>query len=243
MTFLATAKSDVIGPSLFSISSIDPYLPNARSDNAIGYLGSFNGFTIGATYSFGRDTASAGGPAATNCPGEVAGNNKACRQVTALFGYDAQGYGVSTSYDILYGNAGAANGLGSSDNTDQRVTLNGYVMLGQAKLGGGIIDRRTRAAANLNTDSDLYYLGVSYPFSVALVADAQLMRLNVRRSSNDATMSVLRLTYNLSRRTALYGSLGYIRNRGGSGISLDAGGTVATGRNQLGIMSGLRHTF
>lgn len=243
MTFLATAKSDVIGPSLFSISSIDPYLPNARSDNAIGYLGSFNGFTIGGTYSFGRDSAATGGPAATNCAGEVAGNSKACRQVTGLLGYDGQGYGLTTSYDILYGNTGAANGLTSSDNTDQRVTLNGYVMLGQVKLGGGVIDRRIRAAGNLNTDSDLYYLGVSYPISAALVFDAQLMRLNVKNSSNDATMSVARLTYSLSKRTALYGSLGYIRNGGSSAIAVDAGGTVGAGKNQLGVMSGLRHTF
>lgn len=123
------------------------------------------------------------------------------------------------------------------------MTLNGYVMLGQVKLGGGVIDRRIRAAGNLNTDSDLYYLGVSYPFSAALVFDAQLMRLNVKNSSNDATMSVARLTYSLSKRTALYGSLGYIRNVGSSAIAVDASGTVGVGKNQLGVMSGLRHTF
>lgn len=42
------------------------YLPNACSDNAVGYLGNFNGFVIGATDSIGRDASSAGGPAATN---------------------------------------------------------------------------------------------------------------------------------------------------------------------------------
>ncbi|MFS2113124.1 porin [Herbaspirillum frisingense] len=243
MTFLATAKSDVIGPSLFSINSIDSYLPNARSDNAIGYLGNFNGFTVGATYSFGRDTASAGGPSATNCPGEVAGNAKACRQVTGLLGYDGKGFGINTSYDIMYGNTGASGGLSSSGNTDQRVTLNGYVMLGEVKLGGGIIDRRTRAVGNVNTDSDLYYLGASYPFSAALVLDGQLIRLNVKGSSNDATMSVARLTYNLSKRTAIYTSMGYIKNGGTSALALDAGGTVGAGKNQFGVMTGIRHMF
>jgi predicted porin len=199
--------------------------------------------TVGATYSFGRDASAAGGPSATNCPGEVAGNAKACRQVTGLLGYDGKGFGINTSYDVMYGNTGASGGLTSSDNKDQRVTLNGYVMLGDVKIGGGVIDRRTRAAGNVNTDSDLYYLGVSYPFSAALVLDAQLSRLNVKGSNNDATLSVARLTYNLSKRTAVYTSAGYIKNGGTSAIAVDAGGTVGAGKNQFGLMTGIRHMF
>ncbi|WP_288407804.1 porin [uncultured Herbaspirillum sp.] len=243
MTYLSQLKTDVLGPNIFAIGSIDNYLPNARSDNAIGYLGSFSGFTLGATYSFGRDAAGPAGPAATNCPGEVAGNSKACRQVTALLGYDGKGWGVTSSYDILYGNTGASNGLTSSDNKDQRVTLNGYFMIGDVKIGGGVVDRRTRAAANTNTDSDLYYLGLSYPLSTALVLDAQVSRLDVKNSPNDVTLSVARLTYSLSKRTALYTSLGYIKNSGTSAIAIDAGGSVGAGKNQLGVMTGIRHTF
>lgn len=243
MTYLSTLKTDVMGPNIFAIGSIDGYLPNARSDNAVGYLGTFSGFTVGATYSFGRDTATSGGPAATSCAGEVAGNSKACRQITGLLGYDSKNFGITTSYDILYGNTGASGGLTSSDNSDRRVTLNGYVMLGEAKIGGGVVDRRTRAAGNVNTNSDLYYLGVSYPFSAALVLDAQVARLNVKSSPNDVTLLVARLTYNLSKRTALYTSLGRIANGGTSAIAIDAGGTVGAGKNQLGVMSGIRHTF
>jgi len=243
MTYMVTAKSDVMGPNIFSISSIDSYIPNARSDNAIGYLGTFSGVTVGATYSFGRDASSAGGPSATNCAGEVAGNSRACRQVTAMLAYDSQSFGVSSSYDIMYGNTGASNGLTSSDNTDQRVTLNGYAMLGSSKIGGGVIDRRTRAAAATNTNSDLYYLGFSMPLSTAMVLDAEVARLNIKGSANTATLSVARLTYNLSKRTALYTSVGYMQNAGTSAIALDAGGTVGTGMNQFGVMSGIRHTF
>src|SRR5450830_1214063 len=223
MTYLVTAKSDVMGPNIFSISSIDSYIPNARSDNAIGYLGTFSGVT--------------------SCAGEVAGNAKACRQVTAMLAYDSQSFSVSSSYDIMYGNTGASNGLSSSDNTDQRVTLNGYAMLGSAKLGMGVMDRKTRAAAAVNTNSDLYYLGVSYPLSTALVLDAQMARLNIKGSANKSTLSVARLTYNLSKRTALYTSLGYMKNGGTAAIPLDVGGTVGTGMNQFGVMTGVRHTF
>lgn len=242
MTYIATLKTDVLGPNIFAISSIDSYLPNARSDNAIGYLGTFSGFTVGATYSFGRDTSSAGGPAATGCAGEVAGNSKACRQVTGLLGYDGNGFGVTTSYDILYGNIGAANGLVSSDDSDQRITLNGYLMLSETKIGLGVVARKTRAATS-NTDSDLYYLGATYPISKALVLDGQIARLNVKGTNKKSTMTVARLTYNLSKRTALYTSVGYMQNGGAAAVALDAGGTVSAGKNQVGVMSGIKHMF
>ncbi|WP_432240106.1 porin [Herbaspirillum robiniae] len=243
MSYFSTQKSDVLGPNIFSISSLDSYLPNARSDNAVGYMGTFSDVTVGATYSFGRDTATSGGPAATSCAGEVAGNARACRQVTALLGYDNNRFGASLSYDIMYGNTGAAGGLSSSDNTDQRVILSGYYMLGQLKLAGGVLDRKTRAAAQVNTDSDLWYFGATYPLSAALVLDGQVSRLNVRNSANKTTLAAARLTYNLSRRTALYSSLGYIRNQGAAAIAIDAGGTVGAGKNQVGTMVGIKHMF
>lgn len=242
MSFLATAKSDVLGPNLFSINSIDPYLPNARSDNAIGYLGSFSGLSVGATYSFGRDASAAGGPAATNCGGEVAADAKACRQVTALLGYDAGTYGINASYDKLYGNAGAAAGLTGSGRFDRRITVNGYLMLGATKLGAGIIGRKTDAVTGV-TESDLYYLGLSHPVVPGLVLDAQVARKDVKASGDDTSMLVARLTYAFSRRSAVYGAVGRMDNAGAAAIALDAGGTVGAGRAQNGIMAGIRHSF
>ncbi len=243
MTFISTAKSDVLGPNLFGIGTIDSYLPNARSDNAIGYLGMFSGFTVGATYSLGRDAAAAGGPAATNCGGEVPGNAKACRQITALLAYDNNAWGVSTSYDIMYGNIGAGGGLTSSDNSDRRAILSGYFMVGNTKLGGGVVDRRTRAAGGVNTNSDMYFLGFTYPITFALVLDAQYVKLNVKNSANDTSQIVGRLTYNLSKRTAIYTSIGYLQNSGRAALSIDAGGSVGPGKNQVGVMAGVKHLF
>ena len=242
MTYMSMLKSDVLGPNIFSIGNIDTYLPNARSDNAIGYMGTFSGVTVGATYSFGRDSSVGPGPAGTNCAGEVAGNSTACRQVTGLLAYDSAAFGVSTSYDLMYGNTGATGGLSSSGNSDKRITLSGYAMLGSVKIGGGVVDRALRAAT-ANTDSDLYFLGATYPFSAELVLDAQLAKLNVKGSDSAATMAATRLTYNLSKRTAVYTSVGYMKNAGSSAIALDAGGTVGTGLNQFGVMTGIRHTF
>lgn len=242
MTFLAPSKSDVLGPNIFSVASLDGYWPNARSDNAIGYLGNFSGLTVGATYSLGRDAATVGGPAATNCGGEVAGNAKACRQVTALLAYDTSAYGVATSYDIMYGNPGATGGLSSSDNSDRRATLSGYVMAGKLKIAGGVMDRKTRAVTGV-TDSDLWFFGASYPLTAQLVLDGQVAGLAVKNNPNDSTMTVLRLSYLVSKRTAIHSSVGRMKNSGMAALALDAGGTVGIGKSQSGVMLGLRHLF
>jgi predicted porin len=242
MTYIANQKSDVMGPNLFSISSIDPYLPNARSDNAVGYFGTFNNVVVGATYSVGRDVSFAGGPAATGCPGEVPGNSRACRQITGLFGYETPAYGLNASYDIMYGNPGASGGLTSSDNSDKRITVNGYAKVGAGRVGGGVVDRTTRASTGLK-ESDLYYLGVSYPLTALATLDAQVARYDVKRSDADALMTVARLTYSLSKRTAVYVGVGRMKNFGVSAIALDAGGTVGVGKTQNGVMAGLRHAF
>jgi predicted porin len=242
MTYLATMKSDVLGPNLFSINSIDLYLPNARSDNAIGYLGQFNGVTVGATWSLGRDASAAGGPSATGCAGEVPGNARACRQYTALLGYENKAYGVNATYDRLYGHTGAAGGLTSSANYDRRITTNGYVMLGATRVGAGIIDRKTVAATGV-VESDLVYLGASVPVAPRLTLDAQVARKNVKVSPDDTNLVVARLTYALSARSAIYAGVGRMDNHGAAAIALDAGGTTAPGKAQSGVMAGLRHMF
>ncbi|MES2261717.1 MAG: porin [Pseudomonadota bacterium] len=242
MTLYGALDSDVIGPNLFSVASLDPYLANSRSDNAIGYLGRRAGIALGLTYSLGRDAAASGGPAATNCAGEAPGNAKACRQVTALLGYDGNDYGLTTTYDILYGHAGAANGLSSSDLYDRRRTLNAYWKLGGSRLGGGVIDRSVGLAAG-NSDSRLYYVNGSYQFAEPLALDLQLARLDFAHSGNDATMLVARLSYYLSKRTAVYSAFGHMDNRGSAAFALDAGGTVGAGMSQSGLMAGIRHAF
>ena len=248
MLSTSLSKADVIGPSIHSAINSDPYINNARTDNSIGYLGAFSNFTVGATYSFGRDTSSAGGAPGSNCPGEVAGNLRACRQVTALLGYDTGSVGVATAYDIMYGNTGAtnvsgpANPLISSSYNDERFVFNGYFRLGAAKIGMGLIDRKTHAAKE--TGTQLSFLGVSYPFANNWVLDGQVSRLKVKRSNDASTLFVTRGSYNFSKRTAVYTSVGYIRNGGAAAISVDNGGAVgAPGMNQTGVMTGIRHSF
>ncbi len=239
MTFNA-ALSETLGGNLYSIASLDSYIPNARSDNAIGYLGTFNGFTAGATYSFGRDSVSGAGPAATNCPGESA-DRKACRQVTAMLKYDSPDYGAALSADLMNGGPGATLGLDDSSATDRRTVFSGYGVVGEVKVSGGLVRRERRAAVNFK--SDLWYVGATFRPTPALVLDAEVARLDVKNSPNDSTLLALRAANWLSKRTSVYLMAGHMWNAGSAALSISAGGTVGAGLGQTGVAAGIRHDF
>jgi len=88
MLYWSLLDADVLGPGLYGSGSLDNTIPNARADNAVAYRGSFNGLTLGATCSLGRDAVHAGSPAGTNCPGELASDPEACREWSAMLKYD-----------------------------------------------------------------------------------------------------------------------------------------------------------
>jgi len=138
MTYIANLRSNVLGPSIHSYPNLDNYLPNARSDNTIGYIGKFDKLTVGATFSTGRDaTAVVAGPASTACPGELGADKKACRQVTAMLAYDTPKYGMAMSWDVLNGGPNAGFGLTRSDYDDRRAGINGYFMVDKLKTVPG----------------------------------------------------------------------------------------------------------
>lgn len=245
MTFYSLLDADTIGPSTFGLGSLDNYIPNTRHDNSIAYRGTFSGLTVGASYSTGRDTATVGGPAATNCAGEIAGDSKACRQVSGLLKYDGGMGGVAFSYDQKRGGpVSAFDGLNSSDFSDTRNVLNGYLKFGSLKVGGGWIMRTIRAAAR--TETDLYFVGANYALSPALSIDGQVARLDNNTTDGKSTLLTLRTVYSLSKRTAVYGQVGHMRNNDRANIALSGGqpgAVLPAGLDQTGVIVGMRHAF
>ncbi|WP_431189867.1 porin [Cupriavidus oxalaticus] len=242
MLFWATLDADMLGPNTFGSSSLDSYLANPRADNAISYKGTFGGVTLGATYSLGRDAAPAGAP----CAGENPADRRACREWSALIGYNTSAWGMAVAYDSLRGAARAGAGLGSSGMKDDRLSLSGYANIGKAKLGGGWI-RRDNDANPATPRSDLWYGGASYTVTPAFSVDAEVLFLRYHHSANKAWLYAARANYALSRRTTVYGTAGFIDNGGHLALSVSSGGTPAApptaGGNQLGAMLGIKHIF
>lgn len=245
MLYWSLLDADILGPSIYSSSSLDNYIPNARSDNTVAYKGTFGGLTLGATYSLGRDTVNAGpSPSGTNCPGESATDSKACRAWSALAKYDAQAWGVALAVDEQRGGPGAFGGLTSSALKDTRVSANGYFKLGDAKIAAGVISRDNEGAPAA-ARSDLWYVGASYSIGPVLI-DGEVFQLRYKSNDNKALLGAVRATYFLSKRTALYATTGHINNDGSLAISVSSGApgsAPAPGTSQTGFATGIRHVF
>lgn len=246
------AESNILGSGAFGgVASLDSYLLAARFDNDVAYIGKFAGITVGASYSFGRDTTAAG-----NCPGQTGNDFLACRAVSAMIKYDYNSWGVAATYDEQRGGAGAApitivpglTGIAftRSGDTDRRYQLDGHLNVGNVLLGMGWIHRHVQGDA-LAVTTNLEYLGASVPYG-AWVFDAQVSQINDNVYDANGTLGALRVNYNLSRRTAVYGVFSYMKNDGKEGIySVSAASVVPAaphpGANQVGVEIGVRHTF
>lgn len=245
MMFWAMLDTDLLGPNAYGSGSLDSYLPNARADNAIGYKGKFGGFTVGATYSFGRDTVNAGpSPSGTNCAGENPADKSACREWSAMLGYETNWWGVLGAYDSLRGGPGAFGGLTSSELKDDRATLGGYMLVGHAKIGAGWLARRNGALATPR--SNMYYAGVAYDITPAITLSGEAFYLDYRHSGDKAWLGAARASYAFSKRTSVYTTVGYINNGGKLALSVDSASTGASpvaGATQLGAMLGIKHIF
>ena len=245
MLYWSILDADILGTNIYGSGSLDPYVPNSRTDNAIAYRGTFAGLTLGATFSAGRDAVNAGSPAGTNCAGE-SDERKACREWSALAKYDAARWGAALAIDEIRGGPGAFAGLTSSALTDTRVSVNGYVNLGtDLRLAVGLIRRDNEASARAPR-SDLWYVGALYAATPLLKIDGEVFRLDFKDSADQATLAAARATYSFSKRTAMYVTAGRIVNGGSLAISVSAGAPGSNplpGAAQSGIAAGLRHFF
>ncbi|MBV2163639.1 MAG: porin [Comamonas sp.] len=240
MLFPGAANTDIFLAQIYGAGAFDTYLAGPRLDNSIAYLGKFGSVTAGLLYSLGKD--------AQNCAGESS-NSSECRSWSAVLKYDAPTWGVGTWVDEQNGRDNRpAGGADLSDKSDRRVALNGYVMLGKTKLAANYMQRRNEAAVQAQRKSTLWSLGVSHPLTTAVTLEAQYYDFDYKNSADGAQMLVLRGTYAFSRRTAAYTTVGFMRNDGKARFSPSVGASNTAlaplaGRNQTGLMVGLRHAF
>lgn len=240
MLFPGAANTDIFLAQIYGAGAFDTYLAGPRLDNSIAYLGKFSGVTAGVLYSLGKD--------AQNCAGESS-NSSECRSWSAVLKYDAPTWGVGTWVDEQNGRDNRpTGGADLSDKSDRRLALNGYVLLGKTKLAANYMQRRNEAAVPAQRKSTLWSLGVSHPLNTAVTLEAQYYGFDYKDSADGAQMLVLRGTYAFSKRTAAYTTVGFMRNDGKARFSPSVGASNTAlaplaGRNQTGLMVGLRHAF
>ena len=258
MTYLALQGADIIGPDIYGMGSLDAYVPNARADNSVTYMGTYKGFTLGAGYSFGRDSAGTGNsPGQGTCAGSVAGHPTECRDWSVMLKYDAPNFGVAASYEEQRGGTNAQANffdgvaptpLGNAADKDARTHVSAYAQYAGARLGAGWLGRRvvTDSPAVPNVRSDLFFVGASYFVTPAFLVDGEVFRIVNSVHDSRATMGALRTTYLLSKRSSVYAQAAYLANSAKARYSVSGGGggtTPAAGIGQTGVMVGIKHAF
>ncbi|MBB5390451.1 MULTISPECIES: porin [unclassified Herbaspirillum] len=245
MRYYGMLDADIFAAASQGLGALDSGIPNARADNSVSYRGAMGRLSGGVNYSFGRDTASANNPTATNCPGEST-DKQQCREYSAMLKYDGGNWGVVSAFERQYGGTAATYaGLTSSAKSDTRLTVNGYLKFGGNQVGVGWLKRKNDGSA-ATPRSDLFWIAGLAPVTPVVVLDGMLATLRFDDSANRATLLTLRGTYLLSKRTSFYLSASAVKNGGTQAAAVSTnppGTTPLPGGSQQSVMAGIRHTF
>lgn len=203
-----------------------------RKDNLIGYASpSFGGVTLSANYAFGE-------------------TNHSTWKTKAY--YDA-----AVSYN--QGPWSASLAMEQQNNVDftganirQRAySLGSSYDFGNFKLTGAYRQARNTPAGLSTVKSETYSLGTALPVGAAGVVKASYNHYRYQpvgvATKLKADQLSLGYEYNLSKRTALYGTYSFLKNKDYNaaigGLSLEPAALLSDSGKQHGLQVGLRHTF
>ena len=199
-----------------------------RADNMLSYYTpNFGGFTAGVSYGFGEDTAS----------------SKTNRYVGGYVAFDNGPISVALAMDKNNGNLPTTPAV-NGDRT--QVSLGGsydFGMLKASALVQQVEFEPTVGTGKVKVDN--WALGLSAPVGPGTVK-AQYASYDLKDSSNEAQQLSVGYVYDLSKRTAVYGTVSFLKNKGASAVSLAGNGLTlggASGENQTGYQVGIRHSF
>ena len=201
---------------------------NVRASNMISYFTpNFGGLTAGLGYGFDEQT-----------------TGKAGRYVGGYVAYDNGPLSLAASYDqrdLL------VNGLvaGSAVLDRDTFTLGGSYNLNVVKLNA-IVQQSKYKALGESEKVNAYALGVSAPVGAGEVKLQYALYDNKIIESKAHHIS-LGYVHNLSKRTAVYGTVSYMDNKDASKLNLSAKGLgtidARAGDSQTGYQVGIRHAF
>ena len=235
--FNATARYDVFGSVglaqsrlwadggvVDSNANAKAVTTNLRISNAVTYVSPvFSGFKVGLNYGFG----------------EVAGGNTKSGYMGAGLMYDNGPLSLGLGLERL---KSGANSVATGD--VDAWSLGGSYDLGVAKLLAGYRESKVDLAAGENKRLG-YYLAATAPVGPGLVRASYNRYENKLNGGKDkADQFGLGYVYSLSKRTSVYGTYAYIKNKdNGSTFKLSNDVGVKTNGAQQGFQVGVSHAF
>lgn len=207
-----------------------------RANNMISYISpKFAGFGVGVDYGFGEQTA-----------------NRTARYTGVGATYDNGPLSLGLGYDQQNN---ALNALQFKEDDLKTWQLGGSYDFGVAKLAA--FYKQTKYEDVVNGDSGklkTFNIGLSAPVGAAGIVKAAYNQHKVSDSDQKVQQFSLGYVHNLSKRTALYGTYAYLKNKNGLNIDGRAdkqlglngafGGVgFSTSGKQQGVQVGVRHSF
>ncbi|MGE8320009.1 MAG: porin [Comamonas sp.] len=230
---LTTAYNEMIQYDVFGQVGIGQSLaygklgsPTRVSNMISYYTPALSGFKAGINYGFG----------------EKAGDNSANRYIGASVGYANGPLSVTFAADQLND---AVVATVATDNV-RSYALGASYDFGAAKVLGYVRQQRDKFAGN-TTKFNAGGLGVSAPVGAAGEVRAAYNFYDVKGVEGKAHQLSLGYVHNLSKRTALYGTYAYLKNKSDEQFSVGANGlgipAPAGGKAQNALTVGVRHAF
>ena len=242
----ATARYDVFGSvgiarsqlwedgkNLDTTTFADPYhyTTDRRVSNAITYVSpNFSGFKAAVNYGFG----------------EMAGKNRDGRYFGGGLTYDNGPLSLGLGAERLNNGAGAAMQVQAS-NDITAWSLGGSYDLGVAKLLAGYRQSTAKDVLGLgNLKNRGYMLAVTAPVGPGLVR-AAYNRYEAKFNGDKGVTDQFGLgyVYNLSKRTSVYGTYAYIKNKNDNALNLTVNSSsgVKSNGSQQAVQVGVTHAF
>lgn len=244
------------------VSAIDPFVQEEfgsaslvrgrnweQTNNNVGYLSpSLHGFDFAAQYSLGDQ---AGNWNATNFGAYGRSDGV---QLT----YRAGIFDIRTIYDELRDPNGHFSNVFSAS---REFIVGANLRLGQFTIQGAATRMvAPDTPAGLASTANHYWLGTNFQATPALLLTIGAYHVDVGNGSGDAThdahghatMYEIGSTYNLSKRTFLYATAGYVRNSANATFSLEPNNPGSNnsnldnplpGKSQTGAYVGINHAF
>jgi predicted porin len=214
---------------------------DAFGDNGVGAL--LKTTSLGADYGYALQTRTSNAVSyflPKNLGGFV-GQAQYFRGEAANGSNDGTGYGLRGGYENGPLNVGVAYGAISSVGAYGDVTnfnVGGSYDFGVAKL---LLTAGQDESKALDQKSRHFLVGATAPVGAGLVR-ASWTRVDVRGTEVQADKFALGYVHNLSKRTAVYTTFAYVKNKDGAALALN-GSKTALGGSSKGLDVGLRHSF
>lgn len=213
----------------YSIGIQDPTF-QSRADNAIRYEGKFGPVTGKLFYSFGAD-----GTSGVNA--EVPGNYKVGREISGSLAYENGPLAVAVIYDELNGNT-----VATDENKTRKAAIAANYKIGPVRPYLGYRYARIMTPPTSQT-TNLYWAGAIWDVTPAWSLTGAAYYQDFRNSGADPWLFIASADYAFSKRTDVYLSVAYTRNKDGSDLGTGGFGTTVAGKNQTGVLLGMRHKF